>query len=287
MSPSPFRGRLVTVQTLLITGGQVVAYVVGWLFSTHAHGWRLMVGLGALPAAVQFFTLAFLPETPRWLVKANQKERARAVLRKVYISGGDDRQENSVVDGVLRAIEREILEEEEAAAGRASPDTPKTGLRGGIARINGAFTELVAVGGNRRALAIACMLQGFQQLCGFNSLMYFSATIFALVGFRSPILTSLSIAGTNFVFTLVVYAAIDRVGRRRVLLYSVPVMIGGLIMCAIAFGYVELPDQGPAALLLARSEETKIWPVMILVAMIVYVAGYAVGLGCVPWQQSE
>lgn len=289
LAPSPFRGRLVTIQTLLITGGQVVAYTVGWLFSAQAHGWRWMVGLGALPAVIQFFTLAYLPETPRWLVKANHADRARRVLRKVY--GGAGGPADRVVDGVLRRIEKEILEEEEAAAGRAassvSPSGPKHGLRARAARIGDTLGELVGPGRNRRALAIACMLQGFQQLCGFNSLMYFSATIFALVGFRSPVLTALSVAGTNFLFTLVAFTAIDRVGRRRILLYSVPVMVAGLVLCAVAFGFVELPGAGPAAPITVAHKGMKTWPLIILLAMIIYVAGYAVGLGCVPWQQSE
>ena len=71
--------------------------------------------------------------------------------------------------------------------------------------------------------------------------MYFSATIFSLVGFRSPTLTSLSIALTNFLFTLVAFHYIDRIGRRRILLLSLPVMILGLAMCAVAFNFLHLP----------------------------------------------
>jgi SP family myo-inositol transporter-like MFS transporter 13 len=166
LSPSPFRGRLVTVSSLFITGGQVVAYVVGWLFSAHSQGWRWMVGLGAAPAAIQFLVLEFIPETPRWLVKANQKERAKQVLLRVY-GGGDEIRK--MVDAVLRRVEKEIMEEEEAAGERSNSSTPKTGWRGKLASVNDGFAQVVAVGGNRRALIIACMLQGFQQLCGFVS----------------------------------------------------------------------------------------------------------------------
>ena len=55
--------------------------------------------------------------------------------------------------------------------------------------------------------------------------MYFSATIFTIVGFKSPTLTSLVVAVTNFVFTLIALGLIDRIGRRRILLYSLPFMI--------------------------------------------------------------
>tara|TARA_R110002003_G_scaffold52_6_gene4390 strand:+ start:36915 stop:37553 length:639 start_codon:yes stop_codon:yes gene_type:complete len=116
--------------------------------------------------------------------------------------------------------------------------------------------------------------------------MYFSATIFRLVGFHSPTLTSLSIAITNFVFTLVAFHYIDRVGRRRILLCSVPIMVIGLALCAIAFGFVDLSgEEGASAI--AGDTEGKAWPLVILTAMVTYVAGYAIGLGNVPWQQSE
>lgn len=117
--------------------------------------------------------------------------------------------------------------------------------------------------------------------------MYFSATIFSLVGFRSPILTSLSIASTNFLFTLVAFHYIDRVGRRRILLLSIPVMVAGLALCAVAFTFLKMPMEATHQRIASVSEDKSRWPLVILAAMVVYVAGYAVGLGNVPWQQSE
>jgi len=166
LAPSAFRGRLVTVSSLFITGGQVVAYIIGWLFSTQPNGWRWMVGLGALPAAVQCCMLFVLPETPRYLVKAGRREKARRVLTKVYGLGDGM---GKLVNGVLRKVAKEILEEEDAAGLRNVPQTSKTGWSSKVARVHDNFSQLVNVGGNRRALVIACMLQGFQQLCGFVS----------------------------------------------------------------------------------------------------------------------
>ncbi|CAI9634205.1 unnamed protein product [Alternaria burnsii] len=282
LSPSPFRGRLVVVSSLFITGGQVVAYIVGWLFSEKLHGWRWMVGLGALPAAIQFVMLFLLPETPRYLVKAGQIQQARKVLGRVYKT---DANGTKLVNAVLRRVEKEIEEEEDAAGLRGTHDMAKSGWRAKMDRIQDNFSQLVAIGGNRRALIIACMLQAFQQLCGFNSLMYFSATIFRLVGFESPTLTSLSIAITNFLFTLVAFHYIDRIGRRRILLWSIPIMIIGLALCAIAFLFINLPTEEASATAIAGNN--KIWPLIILFSMITYVAGYAIGMGNVPWQQSE
>lgn len=150
IAPASYRGRLVTTNVVFITLGQMVAYVVGWLFSTYGHqdtAWRWMVGLGAVPAAVQGILVTFMPETPRWLVKAGMLSAAVEVVKKSH-SDGDD------IEAIVKLIEREARQEREARANS----------------IRGVWKELISVGGNRRALVIACLLQGLQQLCGFVSL---------------------------------------------------------------------------------------------------------------------
>src|SRR5579871_5152007 len=100
--------------------------------------------------------------------------------------------------------------------------------------------------------------------------MYFSATIFALVGFKSPIFTSLCIAVTNFVFTLVAFHYIDRIGRRRILLLSIPVMILGLVLCALAFLFIHLPTQESHASTDIENknlESSTAWPLVIVLSM--------------------
>jgi SP family myo-inositol transporter-like MFS transporter 13 len=114
--------------------------------------------------------------------------------------------------------------------------------------------------------------------------MYFSATIFALLSFPSPTLTSLTIALTNFLATLLAFHSIDRIGRRRILLLSIPFMILGLAVSAFAFRFVDLSHSHATLTTEARG---KVWPVVILVAMLLYTSAYALGLGNVPWQQSE
>ncbi|KAE9961199.1 hypothetical protein EG328_004930 [Venturia inaequalis] len=232
-------------------------------------------------------------KTPRWLVKAGKQEKAREVLTKVY-----GLNEERVVESILKSISDEIEEESSARKISSINDTTTPSpLRRQFRAFKYTIRELCTVGGNRRALVISCMLQASQQLCGFNSLMYFSATIFAMVGFKNPIATSLTVALTNFVFTLGTFTFIDRLGRRRILLGSIPIMVLGLTICAIAFNFVHIPEHAikPRAipgLHLARITATKSssagpWPLTIVASMILYVAAYALGLGCVPWQQSE
>ncbi|KAL7788261.1 general substrate transporter [Trichoderma ceciliae] len=284
IAPSSYRGRLVTINVLFITLGQMAAYVIGWALSTYASketGWRWMVGLGALPAGVQGALVAFMPETPRWLVKAGRSEDARRVIQKV---NGVQGRFDATADAIIKEVEIEVREEEET---RLLQDRRTLGPWRGL----GVWHELLGEGKHRRALAIACLLQGLQQLCGFNSLMYFSATIFSIMGFESPTLTSLIVAVTNFVFTLVALGLIDRIGRRRILLYSIPFMALGLLLAAGGFSHLTLetsPDSRDNATAPAAEGEGGTGPaIVVLVSIMIYVASYALGLGNVPWMQSE
>ena len=161
LSPSAFRGKLVTLSILFITFGQVVSYLIGYELSTRSGGWRWMVGLGAAPALLQFGLLLLLPESPRWLVKAGQLQKARGILRRVYAAGND-----AIVEEVLHAIKTEISEEEATKDGVSAASTGNK-ARSWITRVRDRSAELFHIGCNRRALTIACLLQGLQQLSGF------------------------------------------------------------------------------------------------------------------------
>lgn len=285
LAPPAYRGMLVTMNVLSITAGQVVAYVIGWMFAEHGDpstGWRWMVGLGALPAALQCLLLLFMPDTPRWLVKVGKSADARRVIEKTL---GYDPASRRLIDSVVKDIEMELREEQgNIALANNGGRNSSTWLKG--------WNELLSVPKNRRALVIACLLQGLQQLCGFNSLMYFSATIFTMLGFSVPTLTSLTVAATNFGFTVFALLSIDRIGRRRILLYSLPFMVIGLFLSAFGFSLLKLPSGdanvgGGAPVTDAASISSRGAAIVILVSIMTYVAAYALGLGNVPWMQSE
>lgn len=318
LSPSHLRGRLVTINSLFITGGQVVAYIAGWLLSyVESTGWRWAVGLGAFPAVIQLVLLiCCLPETPRWLVQAGRDSDARRVMSKVY-KGHDA----TVINQVLRSIELDLATEREAAnalmksdsdiqdvhteddddddafstAGNLSaPSAPRSQVTSEPRKGSWAATlvALFRIDGNRRALTLACMLQALQQLCGFNSIMYFSATIFQALGFSSPTLAALSVAFANFLFTFVAFALVDRLGRRRTLLLTIPIMT--VALCCISAGFYVLDlaaTEGKADQAASRPHNpnalTAVAPIFTLIAVTVYTSTYATGLGPIPWQQSE
>jgi SP family myo-inositol transporter-like MFS transporter 13 len=112
--------------------------------------------------------------------------------------------------------------------------------------------------------------------------MYFSATVFETVGFNQPVAVSIIVAGTNFVFTIVAFLIIDRIGRRRLLLFTIWGMALGLALNSIAFHF--LPEFATAS---TNSGSTSGWSVVVIIAMLVFAAFYGTGIGNVPWQQSE
>ena len=255
LAPAGRRGRLVVISVLCITGGQVLAYMVGIVLGER---WRWVLGLGAVPAAVQAVLMLPMPETPRWQLLRGRRADARHTLAQLY--GSAD----------AAAISSLLLEIQQGISTGPAVTLPQS------------LAQLVRVPGHRRALIIACFLQFLQQACGFNALMYFSATIFAQIGFGNPTAVAMVVAGTNALFTSFAFHLIDRVGRRRMLLLSLAGMAAGLTLCSL--GFVLLPTTTTAA-----GSTGVLWPAWTLVASIMlFVAAYALGLGAIPWLcQSE
>lgn len=263
LAPSRFRGRLVVINCLGITGGQLIAYAIGAGLDKVHNGWRIVVGLSMIPPAVQFIGFIFLPDTPRFMIMKNKTDEAIAVLKKTHPHASHESILAKVME--LQSEDNEI------------PGSP-------LQKWWTAVKELHTIPSNFRALFLSCGLQLIQQLTGFNSLMYFSATIFKSVGFDDSTSVSIVVAATNFVFTIVAFFLIDLVGRRRILLLSMPCVMGFLVLNAIAFHFIDIEFVGNNAVV---HGDHHTWGIVIIVAMICFVASYAVGIGNVPWQQSE
>ncbi|KLO16543.1 general substrate transporter [Schizopora paradoxa] len=264
LSPTKQRGRMVVINVAFITGGQVVAYGIGAAFENLHGGWRWMVGLGTIPAALQCLFLVFLPESPRILIRKGKLAEAEGVMRKIYSHATNEQLTLKVK--VLQAAVKESID-------IANSTTVLERCR-----------SMLFIPVNRRALIIACGLQAFQQLCGFNTLMYYSATLFKSIGFNQPTAVGLIIAGTNFLFTLFALKYIDIIGRRRIMVWSAPGMIFGLTLASVAFHFL---TKSTGNVLVDGAKYSTTWSALVLFSMIVFVASYATGLGNVPWQQGE
>lgn len=266
ISPSRFRGRLTVINVLCITAGQLIAYGCGAGLVHVKHGWRILVGLSLIPAVFQFTVFFFLPDTPRYYIMKGDLDKAAKVLAKTHLGATD-----------------ELIHEKVDELARLNNAIPGDNV---LQRTWNGIKLLHTVPSNLRALIIACGLQGIQQFTGFNSLMYFSGTVFESIGFKDSTAVSIIIAATNFLFTAFAFFIIDRVGRRMMLLLAIPGMIISLIVCAIAFHFLGITfDDGSATV--PGDGSISGWGIVIIIGMILYVATYAIGIGNVPWQQSE
>lgn len=223
-----------------------------------------MVGLGAVPAVVQLGCVVFLPESPRILLHRGDTRQARKVLEKVYPLASSE-QIDLKTQVMMTSVEQSRRIERSTTFGQR-------------------LKSMAMIGMNRRALIIGCGLQAFQQLCGFNTLMYYASTLFKNIGFNNPTAVGLIIAGVNFVFTLIALKIVDPVGRRKIMCWTAPGMFISLALAAIFFHFLTLKSGGR---LVEGTKYSAMWSGLVLMAMITYVASYATGVGNIAWQQGE
>jgi sugar porter (SP) family MFS transporter len=214
ISPSRVRGSLVSLNQLMITVGIMVSYGVGFAF-TAVEGWRWMLGLGVVPAAILFIGMVFLPESPRWLVGHQRLEEAREILRRARGPGAG-------VDEEIKSIE--VLHRAEERAGYR--DLLKPNLR--PAFIVGVGTALI------------------NQLVGVNAVVYYAPTLLSDAGFgdSASILATWGVGTVNVLLTIIALLLIDRLGRRPLLLIGT----GGVTLSLIVLGATYLlPSQSGVA----------------------------------------
>ncbi|KAK0518992.1 hypothetical protein OC834_007535 [Tilletia horrida] len=213
--PAEVRGRLIALNTFFITGGQVIAYIVSASLFHLPHSWRWMILIGVAPAVVQLAGLIYLDESPRWLVSRGRDRQAREVLQRINPFWSASH------------IEAEISTIKSSSGGSsAESENASTSTVTSIARSKRRRSEVMSLFRDRtkrKALVLACGLQLFQQLCGFNALCFFGATILRMTGFRSnPVLAALPISIANCIGTAIAMRLVDRpnFGRRRLLLWT-------------------------------------------------------------------
>lgn len=214
-APPRSRGRLVAFYQLSIVLGILLAYGSNWLilrFAQNSPGawggrgvwhwtlvaepWRGMFGAEMVPCVLFFVLLLFVPESPRWLLKAGRESRALELLTRV--SG--------------------------AVTARREADEIKEGL----AHERGSLRELFQPG-LRLALLVGVMLSVFGQLSGVNIVVYYGPKILAAAGYQgtAALLSQVGFGLINLVFTILALLVIDRWGRR-------PLLIGGMAVVTVA-----------------------------------------------------
>jgi MFS transporter, SP family, galactose:H+ symporter len=211
ISPAQIRGRMLTLNQLLITFGLLVAYIVDWAFAG-SENWRAMFALGLIPSLALVLGSLRLPESPAWLLNHGKEAEMRSLVASVA--------SDKTADKVIELHNREVEQRRRAAA---------TGERKGW----GALTSRRL----RAAMVVGLTLAVLQQFAGINTVIYYAPTIMQDTGLSASnaILYSVFIGIINFGTTIVSLRLIDRVGRRPLLLVSLLGMFGSLLVLGLAF----------------------------------------------------
>jgi sugar porter (SP) family MFS transporter len=191
ISPANIRGRNVAINQLTIVIGILITNLVNYSLSDNGPDvWRWMFGLGMIPSVLFFLGVIWLPESPRWLVKAGKDEQAQKVLSKI---GSSD-----FVNSTLFDIEVSLK---------------------GVKKQSYAAVFHKSV---RPAVLVGIILAMFQQLCGINVVFNYTSTIFESVGANldRQLFETVSIGIVNLVFTLVAMWQVDKLGRRPLMLFG-------------------------------------------------------------------
>jgi SP family sugar:H+ symporter-like MFS transporter len=200
MAPANIRGRLTTVQQVMIITGLTAAFVVNYFLAQSAGSslgdvaglpaWRWMYLAQAVPAVVFLVALFFIPESPRYLVSRGRQAEASKVLTSLF--------------GPAEA-ERKIGEIEASFSKDHRPS----------------FRDVAAPGTVFRPIVWAgIMLATFQQFVGINIIFYYGETLWKLAGVSEEVALERNIVSglVSIAAVLVALAVIDKVGRKPLLL---------------------------------------------------------------------
>ena len=205
VAPASVRGALVSLYQFAITVGILVAYVVDYVFAAQGQ-WRWMLGLAVVPSLVLIGGMLGMPESPRYLFKTGDANRARSELQRIYDDPAQSEREEESIRDSLRM----------KAAGVEAFRRPEV----------------------RHALFIGISLAVLQQITGINTVIYYGPQIFQMAGIASASASILaqSLVGTvNCLMTLVAIFFVDRVGRKPLLYVGLTGMFLALSSMAFAF----------------------------------------------------
>jgi MFS transporter, SP family, arabinose:H+ symporter len=245
IAPARSRGSLVSLNQLMIVIGISVSFFSNYfLLSKGANSWRWMLGVQAVPAALYFALLILVPESPRWLLSKGRDAAARAALGVVHGLAG-------------AAHELEVIQATLADKSR------HFGIR---ELFTGRLTRVLIFG-----LGIAF----FQQATGINAIFYYLPTIFAQAGgeLSTSFAQSVLVGLVNVGMTFVAIWLIDRLGRK-------PLLVIGLVGATLSLLTISWAFHAHGSL---GVDSHVSHANVVLVAIITYVASFAISLGPVMW----
>jgi SP family sugar:H+ symporter-like MFS transporter len=264
VAPASIRGRMTTLQQIMIITGLTAAFVVNYFLaaaagqSTEAFwggiaAWRWMYLMQALPAAVFLIALIMIPESPRYLVSKGRDAEARTVLDKLFGS--------EVAAAKVQEIKASFNADHRP---RLSDVLAPAGTRGFL--------------GMRPIVWAGIMLAVFQQLVGINVIFYYGATLWQLAGFTEDQSLQINIVSgaVSIAACFITVALVDKIGRKPLLLIGSAGMAATLFALVYAFANGTLDAEGN--LQLSSNLGT-----LALIAANLYVVFFNVSWGPIMW----
>lgn len=205
-SPAARRGSFIMVEGSLITFGIMISYWIDfafyWLTGSSAQ-WRVPISLQIVLALMMIGGIVFLPESPRWLAKHGRDAEALAVISALEDKDYRSESVQLTYHGIREAI----------AAETRNGSSDKSALRE-------VFTN--GRSQNFRRAFLGVVNQCFQQITGINIITYYATILFQNLGLND--VKSRIVAAANgteyFLASLIAIALIDRVGRRKLMLFG-------------------------------------------------------------------
>ena len=215
-----------------------------FLLSWGNDNWRWMLGIQVVPAALYFALLMLVPESPRWLLGKGREASAKAAWATVQRS---------------------------ASSGRGFEDV-RASLKTQARRFS---TRELLTGRLKTVMIFGLGIAFFQQATGINAIFYYLPTIFAQSGggLSTSFAQSVLVGVVNVGMTLIAIGLIDRLGRRPLLIIGLFGAAASLLTISWAFHATHPPPIG--GLLWSQH--------LLLLALIAYVASFAISLGPVMW----
>lgn len=268
ISSAKARGFLSSLPELCISIGILSGYLSNYFFGklTLKLGWRLMLGVAAIPSIFLAFVILKMPESPRWLVMQGRLGEAKKALSLVC---------NSEEDAERRF--RDI----KSAAGFDDNTNEEFVKPANNSGGKGVWKELLLrpTPAVRMILIAAIGIHFFEHAVGIEAVILYGPRIFKKAGVKSKeklLLATVGVGITKFFFLLIATLLLDRVGRRRLLLFSTAGMIAALAVLGSSLTVVE------------NSKTELLWALTLsIVSTYAYVAFFNVGLAPVTWVYSS
>ncbi|XP_051113161.1 sugar transport protein 8-like [Andrographis paniculata] len=248
ISPAKYRGGLNICFQLMITIGILVANVVNFFTSKLHDGWRYSLGGAGFPAIFLGLGSLIIVETPTSLIERGHKEQGLRSLQRIRGVGAEE-------------VKKEYDEIVRATAAQAEHPHP--------------FRNLLTKKSSFPQLFVATIFQVFQQFTGINVVMFYAPVLFQTMGLGSDasLLSSVVMGTVNVLSTLVAVFAVDRFGRRVLLMQAAVQMV----MTQVAMGVLLATHLGTTNVM------AKGYAYLMLALICLYVMAFAWSWGPLGW----